>query len=157
MDKIKKIIDFHLSEVKTVSDVAALLNVPLETLRKKFFREEKIHLCDYVIQRKVQLMRECLIIDDEPCYLICYTVGLREDTGAKIFKKNTGMTMQEFREKYKKDYELLKNNPSQKQRLCMILAEAFCLEQNLAKMSEDSIKQDSSIQHDICSPTIKNS
>lgn len=89
MDDVKLMVDLHLSDVKTISGVAKMLLVPSETLRKKFLRKEKIHLSDYIMHRKVQAMKELLLISEEPCYFVCYSVGLREDTGAKVFKRLT--------------------------------------------------------------------
>jgi len=125
MDELKNLVDFHLPKINTISDAAARLNISAETLRKNFLRKERIHLHDYIYERKVQLMKELLLMDNDSCYNICTIAGLREDTGAKVFKKITGLTMQGFRKRYKKEYELLKNDPKQKQRLYLLLAEAF--------------------------------
>lgn len=96
-EKIKSLIDSHLPDVKTINDVSEKLQIPANTLRKNFLREERIPLGEYIIQRKVEAMKEMLILTDEPCYFVCYSVGMREDTGSKIFKKYTGSTMQDFR------------------------------------------------------------
>jgi|GEM_PF-1451736 len=130
MAELKDLVDFHISEINTVSDVAGHLNTSAETLRKYFLRKEKIHLHDYIYERKVQLIKELLMNSDDSCYRICDSAGLREDTGAKIFKKITGLTIQGFREKYKNEYELLKNDSLQTQRLHLLLAEAFDFDPN---------------------------
>jgi AraC-like DNA-binding protein len=141
IDDIKFMVDLHLTEAKTITSVAKMLKMPSETLRKKFLREEGIHLHEYIYQRKVKLMKELLLNSDEPCFAVCYSVGLREDSGAKVFKKITDLTMQEFREKYKKNYELLRIKPSQKQRLHLLLAEAFCIDPTLEEISQESAQQ----------------
>ena len=125
MEKVKLMIDLHLSNAKTIESVAKLLKSPPETLRKKFLRMEKVHLHDYILERKVKAMKEMLLISDLPCYTVCFNVGLREDTGAKLFKKISGNTMQEFREKYKLNYILLKNDPTRQRRLNRLLTKAF--------------------------------
>jgi AraC-like DNA-binding protein len=145
MDDIKFMVDLHLTEAKTITGVAKMLKMPSETLRKKFLREEGIHLHEYIYQRKVKLMKELLLNSDEHCFGVCYSVGLREDSGAKVFKKITGLTMREFRDKYKKDYELLKNKPTQKQRLHLLLAEAFCIDPTLEEIVQESAQQDATI------------
>jgi YesN/AraC family two-component response regulator len=137
LEDVKLMVDLHLTEANTITGVAKMLKIPSETLRRKFLREEGIHLHDYIYQRKVKLMKELLLISDEPCFAVCYSVGLREDSGAKVFKKIAGLTMQEFRGKYKKDYELLRNKPAQKQRLRLHLAEAFCIDPYAEELSED--------------------
>ncbi len=134
MDDIKFMVDLHLTDANTVISVAQMLKMPSETLRKKFLREEGLHLNEYIQRRKVQAMKELLLISNDRCFAVCFSVGLREDSGAKVFKKIAGMTMQKFREKYKKEYELLRNKPSRKQRLRMHLAEAFCIDPNAEEM-----------------------
>ncbi len=132
-------VDLHLTEASTISGVATMVNIPSETLRKKFFRKEGVHLNVYIHRRKVQAMKELLLISDEPCYVVCYNVGLREDSGAKIFKRITGMTMLGFREKYKNECDTLKNIPDQHHRLRQILAEAFCIDPQTEEMLEPAI------------------
>ncbi len=98
---VKLCIDYHLKEVITVQSVAERLKVSPETLRKTFLREENIHLGDYIVQRKLQAMKELLLMSELPCYSICYEFGFREDSGARVFKKRIGLTMKEFRMLYK--------------------------------------------------------
>ena len=105
MEKIKKCIEIHLLKIKTISDVARLLNVSKETLRKAFLRQEKIPLGDYILYQKVLFMKELLLVTKFPCNVICFNAGLLEDHGARIFKKITGVTMQQFRFKSKPLYE----------------------------------------------------
>jgi len=111
MHKVKSFIGFKLSDIKTIEDVARIFNTPSETLRKKFYREEKIHLSEFILQCKIVTIKEMLIISDLPCFEICYSIGLREDTGAKIFKKFAGMTMLQFRKKYREEFLKHKLNP----------------------------------------------
>lgn len=147
MDSVKLMVDLHLANAKTIFDVAKLVQMPSETLRKKFLREEGIHLNDYIHHRKVQAMKELLLISDHPCFAVCYTVGFREDTGAKIFKKIAGMTMQQFRDKYKQEYERLHNDPLQKKQLRLILSEAFCIDPNSEEIEEEEFKEDNKVPH----------
>ncbi|MEW5799151.1 MAG: AraC family transcriptional regulator [Bacteroidota bacterium] len=103
--EIKRYVEFHLAEIKTISDIASPTHVCYETLKKIFSREENISLSDYNVGSKVQAMKEMLVITEESCKYICYSFGLREDTGAKLFKKVTGMTMVEYRQRHRKDVE----------------------------------------------------
>jgi AraC-like DNA-binding protein len=101
---IKSLIDFNIVEIKTIADLAQRTGLSVETLRKGFFREEKIHLGEYISRRKVEAMKELLQVSDEPCNVVCFSVGLREDSGSKIFKKVTGMTMVEYRNEKRKQF-----------------------------------------------------
>ncbi len=125
MNKVKLLVDHHLSDVKTIADIASFMDIHPETLRRVFLRKEKIHLGDYIMRRKVDAMKEHLLVTDDPCYDVCYSVGLREDSGAKIFRKFSGVTMQEFREKYKPEFERLRGTPADAERVRGLLAEAF--------------------------------
>ncbi|HLP82271.1 MAG TPA: AraC family transcriptional regulator [Nitrosomonas sp.] len=97
ISEVKLCIDQDLKGIKTVKCVATRLNVSSETLRKYFHRDEKISLSQYILHRKLDMMKKLLVGSKCPCYWICYEVGLREDSGAKIFKKHFGKTMEEFR------------------------------------------------------------
>ena len=104
MERIKLLIDYHLSDLKTISDLSFWLRIAPETLRKRFLRDENVTIGEYIIRRKVTAMKERLSITDDPCYLICFELGFREDTGARIFKKYTGMTMNEYRSSHKAEH-----------------------------------------------------
>lgn len=99
--EVKLFVEQNIKDVKTIQCVAEKLNVPYDTLRKSFLRVERIPLADYITMKKVQAMKELLLMADHPCFYICYEFGYREDSGAKIFKKRTGMTMLEFRRKFR--------------------------------------------------------
>lgn len=101
---VKTLIENKLSSINSISDVAKILQISTETLRKKFYREERKRLSNYIVNCKIIAMKEMLIASKAPCFEICYTVGLREDTGAKLFKKHTGLTMRQFRDLYRKDF-----------------------------------------------------
>ncbi|HXF90487.1 MAG TPA: helix-turn-helix domain-containing protein [Candidatus Nitrosotenuis sp.] len=111
MEEIKSSILLRLSRVSTVEDVAELVNLSVETVRRKFARAEGITLGRYIDLCKIVAMAEQLILSDEPCKLICYELGLRDDVGAKLFKKHTGMTMQQFREMYRPKFLATEKNP----------------------------------------------
>lgn len=102
LGRVKSTVDLHLREFKSIDSVADHMLVSRETLRKRFLRDERVSLSEYINRRKIAAMKEYLILTDVPCYFVCYMYGYREDSGAKIFKKMTGMTMAQFREKYRR-------------------------------------------------------
>lgn len=94
---VKTCIDNRLPKIKTTKDIAMLLRISSETLRKIFLNEEKISLRAYIFERKVLLMQEIILMNpDMLCKCVCYTVGLREDSGTRVFKRITGITMEKF-------------------------------------------------------------
>ena len=96
--KVKKLIQENLKQIHTVRDLAERLRVSPETLRKDFSRKERVALSRYVIHAKIEEMKRRLATTDDRCFEICYDVGFqREDTGAKVFKRLTGRSMEEFR------------------------------------------------------------
>lgn len=99
--KIKIIIDRNLKKIHTIKDVAKEAKVSAETLRKDFLRKEHLGLSHYIVHVKIQKIKEKLATTDEKCLSICLDLGLREDVGARLFKKHTGTTMVEFRAQHK--------------------------------------------------------
>lgn len=98
MQTVKNFLGFNISRVNTIADIAEKMNVSPETLRKAFLREEKMPLSEFISRMRVEVMKEYLRIGDEPCQNICFNAGLREDSGARLFKKITGMTMKQYRD-----------------------------------------------------------
>lgn len=107
---IKLFVDQHIKEVKTIHTVSDRLNIHYDKLRKSFLRNEQIALADYITLKKVQAMKDHLAAGDDPCFFICYEYGYREDSGAKVFKKLTGMTMLEYRRKNRSQQAGLSDN-----------------------------------------------
>lgn len=99
--EVKLFVDQHLKELKSIHTVADRLKIHYDTLRKSFLKNEQIALAEYMTREKVERMKSHLMHHDDPCFFICYEYGYREDSGAKVFKKLTGMTMLEFRRKYR--------------------------------------------------------
>lgn len=72
-----------------------------ETLRKAFVRAEGVSLSDYLRKKRVDVMKHLLVTTDLKCYAVCRQVGIkRADTGVKLFKRTTGMTMDEYRQSH---------------------------------------------------------
>lgn len=100
-DHIKSFIDLNIKEIKTVHCVARMLGIPYDTLRKAFLRKERMPLANYITMKKIEVIKEHLVVANDPCFVICYEYGYREDSGAKIFKRVTGMTMRQYRIRYR--------------------------------------------------------
>lgn len=96
-NEVKSFVDQNLKDVKTVNSVSRGMHEPYDHLRKQFLREEGLPLGRYITRQKVRAMQEMLTVTDYPCFFVCYEMGYREDTGAKVFKKLTGMTMLEYK------------------------------------------------------------
>lgn len=76
------------------------MNVLPETLRRTFYRAMLINLSDFISKTRVERMKQQLLESDESCKVICMDAGSRDDAGGRLFKKLTGMTMEEFRKRY---------------------------------------------------------
>lgn len=88
----------HISEIQIIQDVAEGLKVSHETLRKEFRRQGNIPLSAFIAKTRVEQAQRLLHSTNLRCFEICYQVGFaREDSGAKTFKRLTGMTMEEYR------------------------------------------------------------
>jgi two-component system response regulator YesN len=96
---IKSFVDLNIKEIKSVHCVARMLNVSYHTLRKSFLRIEKMPLAEYITLKKIEVIKEHLVVANDPCFIICYEYGYREDSGSKIFKRVTGMTMRQYRKR----------------------------------------------------------
>lgn len=94
---VKKYVACHLPVIWTIQDVARELGVCAQTLRKDFVRSEKISLRKYIAGQRVGAMQDLLRRTDLPCMDICRELGCREDVGERFFKRQTGMTMLQFR------------------------------------------------------------
>ncbi|NUN68136.1 MAG: helix-turn-helix transcriptional regulator [Bacteroidetes bacterium] len=98
--RIKAYVELHIKKIATVRQVSKKLRIPYDILRKGFLYEEGIPLGDFIVQTKIDVIKEHLLLHGDPCHRICKEFGLRDDTGAKVFRRTTGMTMREFRKKY---------------------------------------------------------
>jgi AraC-like DNA-binding protein len=100
---VKRLIQENLKVIHTVEDVARRINISPETLRKEFWRQEKITLGDFITNSKVEKAKRLLIETDWLCKEVCYEAGFRrEDSAETSFRRRTGLSMQEFREKHRK-------------------------------------------------------
>jgi AraC-like DNA-binding protein len=95
---IKAHISRNLPAIHTIGDVSRALGFNRETLRKRFVRIEKISLHKHIASMRVKEMKDLLRTTDLSCMAVCLELGCREDVGARLFKKHTGITMQGFRD-----------------------------------------------------------
>ena len=93
-------IEAHLDQIEGVEDMASAFGVPLETLRKAFRREMGLPLGAYLTQRRVERAKQLLAETDLRAYEVGLEVGWkREDTAARVFRRETGETMQVYRQR----------------------------------------------------------
>lgn len=100
---IYKVISFmsqRLKSIRRVKDVAGGMDVSSDTLRKEFVRRTHRSFSDYLAELRINEMKRRLVETDQRCFEICFEAGFkREDTGSRFFKRATGLTMEQFREK----------------------------------------------------------
>ena len=97
-EKIKRYIRNHIGHIRTIQDVADHLDLSSETLRRTFRRAEGVSLSQFITQVRIEQAKTLLRETDLLCFEICYAVGFtREDTGAKVFKREVGCTMKAWR------------------------------------------------------------
>lgn len=98
-EQVKEYIGLNARKVWGVAPLAADLQIPFDKLRKEFRRKEGLPLSRFILMTKVENAKKLLAETDKYCFEICFDVGFpREDVGARIFKRMTGMTMLEYRE-----------------------------------------------------------
>ncbi len=75
IDMIKEFIRMNLKDIRRVEDVAASLNIPADTLRKRFKRKERIPLSHFIQCEKIEKIKSKLLETGEKCLTICLDVG----------------------------------------------------------------------------------
>lgn len=82
-------------------DIAAYLSVSPGYLSRQFHKECGIRLIDYINMLKICTCKECLMDFDKKVIDIAELVGIHDVRYLyKLFKKYTGLTVQEFRSKH---------------------------------------------------------
>jgi len=100
IEELKSRISVDLKGKCCLKELTKEIPVSAQTLRKLFRRRAGFPISDYIQDARVAWMIAMLEITDKPCKNICIEVGLREDSGARAFKKATGMTMMEWRRRH---------------------------------------------------------
>jgi transcriptional regulator GlxA family with amidase domain len=95
---VKSWVEQHISEIRTYDDVARTFMVSRESLRKAFVRKEKTTLTQFIGALKLRRCQEMLRSTELLCFQIIYELKLgRDDVAARWFKRQTGVTMSEYR------------------------------------------------------------
>ncbi len=100
-EAIKADVQENISEIRTIEDVARRNRLSTQTLKKEWLRKEGIGISEFLARARVETMKQLLIATDEKCIVICLRAGCREDVGERLFKRLTGMTMEEFRRRHR--------------------------------------------------------
>ena len=104
--EVRTYIDVHLPEIAGPACIAAGLDCCYETLRKRFRREVGISLGSYLNEVRVLRMQRLLAETELTCREVHVVVGLaREDSASKLFKRLTGLTMTDYRERHQRGGE----------------------------------------------------
>lgn len=101
ISKCKDYIFSHLHDKISTSDIAAALFMNASYLSELFKKEEGITISEYILREKIRLVKNMLIYSQYSYSEIASYLGFTSQSylGAK-FKKVTGMTLHQYREKY---------------------------------------------------------
>lgn len=99
VDQIKSIVDAHISDLHSLSDIAKHVNCSPETIRKEFIRVEHIPLSDYITKMRVEKAKQLLSQTNLTCCEICFAVGFsRPEVAMRAFKRLSDQTMNNYRQ-----------------------------------------------------------
>lgn len=94
-------IQHHLSEAITAEDMAKSLYLSRPYLSRKFKEETGENLTDYILKTKTEEAKRLLLYTDRTAAAISVYLGFSSQGHfARVFKKYTGATPHEYREKY---------------------------------------------------------
>ncbi len=109
-DGMRSVIDYierNLRRGISLEDVANHVNISTYYLSKIFKKEMGVNFITYVTDRKMDLAKEMLANTDIPVLNIALDLAYNEaNYFSKAFKKKTGLTPSEYREKYKNRKEV---------------------------------------------------
>jgi len=101
-DRVTSYVEANVGDVDSAREVAEVVDVFYETLRKRFRREMGVPIGQYLRQKRIDEARRLLLETDNPVYVIYWDVGFSSDGGGiRAFKRETGMTMAGYRQEYK--------------------------------------------------------
>lgn len=108
-DGMKVVVDYIERNIKkgiSLEDVANHVNISTYYLSKIFKKEMGVNFITYITDRKMQLAKEMLVTTDIPVLNIALDLAYNEaNYFSKAFKKKTGYTPSEYREKFSKRKE----------------------------------------------------
>ncbi len=100
---ISNYIQHHLSDAITTEDIADYLFISRSRLSTKFKAETGINLTDFIMQEKIEEAKRLLRYSDKTSLAISSYLGFASQSHfSKVFKKFTGKTPNEYREKHSK-------------------------------------------------------
>ena len=100
---ISNYIQHHLSDAISTEDIAAYLFISRSRLSTKFKAETGINLTDFIMQEKIEEAKRLLRYSDKTSLAISSYLGFASQSHfSKVFKKFTGKTPNEYREKHSK-------------------------------------------------------
>ena len=102
MEAVVDYIERNLKKGISLEDVANHVNISTYYLSKIFKKEMGVNFITYVTDRKMDLAKEMLVNTDIPVLNIALDLAYNEaNYFSKAFKKKTGLTPSEYREKFK--------------------------------------------------------
>lgn len=108
-DGMKVVIDYIERNIKkgiSLEDVANHVNISTYYLSKIFKKEMGVNFITYITDRKMELAKDMLTTTDVPVLNIALDLAYNEaNYFSKAFKKKTGYTPSEYREKFSKRKE----------------------------------------------------
>jgi two-component system response regulator YesN len=100
---VKRLIEEHCAEIRSIKDLARFTNYSSETIRKDFVRSEHITLSEYIARTRVEKAKHLLETTNLKCGKISRAVGFsRADVAARSFRHLTDRTMREYRKRIEK-------------------------------------------------------
>lgn len=96
-EKMEILVLKNLFTVGTAKELAQKIHTSPDALRKAFRRQEEIPISKFIVQQRITIMKCWLELTNLRCCEICNKLNMREDTGAKMFKRELGLTMKEYR------------------------------------------------------------
>jgi len=101
----------HLPKLGDPRDAAAAVDVSYEELCARFVRETGIPFRIYVRQARVDEARRLLLRTNVPVEKVCRRVGYsNERVGNQIFVQETGTSMEQYREQYRRKNDTAMKN-----------------------------------------------
>jgi AraC-like DNA-binding protein len=95
---VKQTVVEKLPQIRKVADLAQLLLVSPDLLKKEFVQQEGLSLSKFVASVRIEYTMKLLTNSDMECKTICQEVGFsRQDVAARAFKHHTGFTMEGYR------------------------------------------------------------
>jgi YesN/AraC family two-component response regulator len=94
----------HIHDRITVQDIADSIGLEPNYLSMLFHKCEKIPLKQYIQEEKVKWVKNLLVDSDYPYIDIAAYLGFASQSHmGQVFKKITGLTPRQYRERYRKD------------------------------------------------------